>query len=76
MAAHREKIWDRPKPVYSCPFCGGETRVIVALNRTDGPRRYAVKCEACEARGPVKDTPADATYAWHERNQASKGGAR
>jgi len=67
MATRKPGIWNRPKPVYACPFCGGEARVIVALNRTDGPRRYAVRCEACEARGPVKDTPGDATYAWADR---------
>ncbi len=71
--ARREQIWGRPKPVHSCPFCGAEARVTVSLNRTDGCRRYAVKCEACEARGPVKDTPAEASEAWQEREEPHGG---
>ena len=71
--ARRDQIWGRLKPAHQCPFCGGEATVIVSLNRTDGARRYAIRCEACEARGPVKDTPAEANSAWLDREDPHGG---
>lgn len=71
MAAHREKIWGRPKPVLTCPFCGKDETVLLTLaGRDDGSRHYAVLCRSCRARGPVKETPAEANECWREREPA------
>jgi len=70
--AKREKIWGRPKPVLTCPFCGGLETVLLTLASREDPKsqHYAVMCKGCMARGPVKETPADANERWREREPA------
>ena len=71
--AKREKIWGRPRPVLTCPFCGGESTVIAAFasrDKDDARKHYAVMCRSCMARGPVKDSPAEAHERWREREPA------
>ena len=72
--ARREQIWRRPRPVLTCPFCGGDDTVIAALasrDKDDVHRHYAVMCRNCKARGPVEGSPGDANERWRER-EASK----
>lgn len=61
-----------------CPFCGS-TCVVVSLDYVKGvgaadrvgeTEIYYVKCENCDARGPVDDTTELAISAWN--NQSSE----
>ncbi len=66
--ARREQIWGRPKPVLTCPFCGKDETVLLTLaSREDSATHYAVMCRNCRARGPVKESPAEANEIWRER---------
>ena len=69
--ARREKIWGRPAPVLTCPFCGRDETVLLTLaGREDASRHYAVLCRNCKARGPVMETPGEANEGWRERESA------
>ena len=70
--ARREQIWGRPKPVLTCPFCGKDDTVLLTLASREDPKsqHYAVMCRECRARGPVKETPAEAHETWREREPA------
>ncbi len=70
--AGRTQIWNRPKPVYTCPFCGADSTVLLSLASREDPKtkHYAVLCRECRARGPVKDSPAEAHEVWRERAAA------
>ena len=64
----REQIWGRSRPVLTCPFCGKDETVLLTLaGKEDASRHYAVLCRSCRARGPVRESPAEANESWRER---------
>ena len=46
-----------------CPFCGGEARVVIAIES------YWVRCFDCGAEIAICDTKPEAIAAWNRRAQ-------
>ena len=66
MATRKPGIWNRPKPVYACPFCGGEARVL------HGGLRFKAAVECPECGGRIDrisegDPVPEARAAWNRR---------
>ena len=52
--------------INECPFCGSDDLEIKYI---EFHNKYAVYCEKCKARGPVKNTSTSSAIAWNERDK-------
>jgi hypothetical protein len=58
------------KHAHHCPFCGSLHVEVKKLNYRD--EYYFVECDACHAKGPMKDFAWQAKAAWEIRRSAHK----
>ena len=60
-----ERMIHGRRRIETCPFCGSLPMRLAPL---PGPA-YAIGCQRCNARGPVRDTEVDAIRKWNARQK-------
>jgi len=63
MAEANKLMTPGPHPLKRCPFCGSEALYFQA----DYTQSVAVKCDGCDALGPLQNSKEDAVAWWNER---------